>query len=58
MPHKTYTVGSDTAEGVERLRERLGRLWQVQPTYAQVIRHAVSVAIAKLQAEEEGRDGK
>ena len=56
MAAKTYTVGMDTAADVERLRERLERLWQVQPTYSQVIRHAVTVATAKLQAEEEGLD--
>ena len=56
MAAKTYTVGADTAGSVDRLRDRLERLWQVQPTYAQVIRHAVTVATAKLQAEEEGRD--
>ena len=52
--YKTYTVGTDTLTDVERLRERLEELWQVRPSYAQVIRHAVSVALAKL--EEEGRD--
>ena len=56
MAAKTYTVGTDTALAVERLREHLERLWQVQPTYAQVIRHAVFVANAKLHAEEEGRN--
>ena len=55
MPAKTYTVGSDTAESVEQLREQLGQRWHVQPTYSQVIRHAVSVALARL--EEEGRGG-
>ena len=54
MPAKTYTVGRDTAADVELLREQLERLWQVRPSYAQVIRHAVSVALAKLQ--EEGRN--
>ena len=49
MTVKTYTVGADTAADVERLRERLARLWQVQPTYAQVLRHAVSVALSKAQ---------
>ena len=58
MASKTYTVGAITAAEVEELRRLLGRLWQVQPTYAQVIRHAVSVATAKLQAEErEGGTG-
>ena len=52
--YKTYTVGADTLTDVERLRERLEELWQVRPSYAQVIRHAVSVALSKL--EEEGRD--
>ena len=56
MAYKTYTVGADTAEDVERLRERLKLLWQAQPTYSQVIRHAVAVATARLQVEEEGRD--
>ena len=51
MPAKTYTVGTDTAADVERLRERLALLWQVRPTYSQVIRHAVSVALAKSQEE-------
>ena len=36
---------------MDRLRERLERLWQVRPTYSQVIRHAVKVALAKLQEE-------
>ena len=58
MAAKTYTVGTETAAGVERLRERLERLWQVHPTYSQVIRYATLVAIAKLEAEEEGRDGR
>ena len=49
MAAKTYTVGTDTAADVERLQERLARLWKVKPTYSQVIRHAVSVALAKLQ---------
>ena len=53
MAAKTYTVGTDTAADVERLRERLALLWQVRPTYSQVIRHAVSVALTKL---EEGPD--
>ena len=51
MPAKTYTVGTDTAADVERLRWRLELLWQVRPTYSQVIRHAVSVALAKSQEE-------
>ena len=51
MPARTYTVGTDTAADVDRLRERLERLWQVRPTYSQVIRHAVKVALAKLQEE-------
>ena len=54
MVAKTYTVGADTAADVERLRERLALLWQVRPTYSQVIRHAVSVALSKSQ--EEGQD--
>ena len=53
MAAKTYTVGTDTAADVERLRERLALLWQVRPTYSQVIRHAVSVVLTKL---EEGPD--
>ena len=56
MASKTYTVGSETAADVELLREELSHLWQVRPTYSQVIRHAVVVAIARLQMEEEGRD--
>ena len=52
MAGKTYTVGADTAADVERLRERLAQLWQVRPTYAQVIRHAVTVALAKLEEDE------
>ena len=55
MAVKTYTVGTDTAADVERLRERLALIWQVQPTYSQVIRHAVSVALNNFQ-KEEGRD--
>ena len=55
MAVKTYTVGTDTAADVERLREQLERLWQVRPTYSQVIRHAVSVALAKAKDEEEAR---
>ena len=55
MPAKTYTVGADTAADVERLRTLLERRWQVRPTYAQVIRHAVAAALA--QSQEEGRDG-
>ena len=55
MAAKTYTVGTDTALEVELLRERLARLWQVRPTNAQVIRHAVAVALAKVQDEEEAR---
>ena len=54
MAAKTYTVGTDTAADVELLRDLLERLWQVRPTYSQVIRHAVSVALTKLK--EEGRD--
>ena len=55
MAAKTYTVGKDTALEVELLRERLERLWQVRPTNAQVIRHAVAVALAKVLEEEEAR---
>ena len=54
MAAKTYTVGTETAADVEILRDRLLRLWQVRPTYAQVIRHAVLVALTKL--EEDGRN--
>ena len=56
MAVKTYTVGADTATDVELLRERLERLWQVRPSYAQVIRHAVSIALAKSQ-EDGQKDG-
>ena len=46
---KTYTVGTATAAEVDKLRNELEQLWHVQPTYAQVIRYAVAVALATTQ---------
>ena len=56
MATKTYTVGTDTAADVDKLRDELEQLWQVRPTYSQVLKHAVYVARLKLKQKEEGRD--
>ena len=44
---------------MDKLRDELEQLWQVRPTYSQVLKHAVYVARLKLkQKEEDGMTNK
>ena len=48
---KTYSVGAETADAVERLRELMAEAAGFQPTYAQVLLYAATHAIECSQKE-------